>query len=343
MFKMVEKTVFIHLDSSFGVIDYHPDIKDKIKPFHKIKSNIFFPQLHKTLWKTMERDVHRALTEGKTSFQEKKLRTEFKKYDYFLIRIAPIAGNKIINGVEIGFENIQAQKDREEEKDLRQKMETVSSLASQLAHQLNNPLAAILNQIGALLLEDLNSVEPLRLREEIQALQEKVYSLSVLTNSFEAFTQEQPHNYRLVNIGNIIEKSVELVKLLEASGKIDYALKIDRNLPYILGNEITLELSLINVLRNSIEALTDGGKIAVNAYTDYHGENVVIEIRDTGIGFQIDNLYRPFDPFFTTKSGDHVGLGLTVTYNVISNHNGRIRLDKGKHTTVTLTLPIPKK
>jgi signal transduction histidine kinase len=340
---MMEKTVFIHLDSSFVVIDYHSDVKDKIKPFHKIKNNIFFPQLHKTLWKMMERDVHRALVEGKTSFQEKKLRTEFKKNDYFLITIAPIADNKRIDGVEIVFKNIQAQKDREEEKDLRQKMATISSLASKLAHQLNNPLAAILNQIGALLLEDLNSVEPLRLREEIQTLQEQVYSLSVLTNSFEAFTQEQPHTYRLVNIGNIIEKSVELVKLLETSGKIDYALRIDKNLPYILGNEITLELSLINVLRNSIEALPDGGKIAVNACIDPPGENVVIEIKDTGAGFQIDNLYRPFDPFFTTKSEGHVGLGLTVTYNVISNHNGRIKLDKGKHTTVTLTLPIPKK
>ncbi len=335
--------MFIRLDHKYRVIAFDAVIREKIKSYHKIAPHVLLSDLHKTLWKGLEKEVNAALKRGKTSYQEQKLRTKVKKNEWFLITIQPVAENSVIEYADIFFENIQAQKEEEKEKDLRHKMATVSTLASKLAHQLNNPLAAILNQIGALLLEDLKSIKPERLRQDIQTLQEQVYSLSILTNSFEAFTQEQPEAYRLIDIRGIVEKAIELVKLLELDGKIKYVLKIDKTLPYILGNEITLELCLINVLRNSIEAMTDGGTITVNAFMDKDENSVVIRIQDTGGGFQIDNLYRPFDPFFTTKADGHVGLGLTVAYNIISNHRGRIKLEKGNQTTVTLVLPVPKK
>jgi signal transduction histidine kinase len=102
-----------------------------------------------------------------------------------------------------------------------------------------------------------------------------------------------------------------------------------------------IEQVLLNLVHNAVQAMPDGGTLRVNLS---RAEGVVaIAVQDTGIGIPTENLHRVFDPFFTTKpEGEGTGLGLSVSYGIVSHHNGRIEVESevGKGTTFTILLPM---
>ena len=104
-------------------------------------------------------------------------------------------------------------------------------------------------------------------------------------------------------------------------------------------NSAQLKQVWLNLLRNAIEAMPDGGTITINLKTE--GDKAVVTIDDTGMGIPPEVLPRLGTPFFTTKIGG-TGLGLSVCYDIIHQHNGQIEIDSrpGEGTTITVTLPL---
>jgi two-component system NtrC family sensor kinase len=108
----------------------------------------------------------------------------------------------------------------------------------------------------------------------------------------------------------------------------------------VLGDEGQLQQAVIALATNAIDAMPDGGTLTLRAYRS--GPNVLVEIKDTGIGIPHENLAKIFDPFFTTKDiGRGTGLGLAVCYGIVSEHGGRldVRSAVGVGTTFTISLP----
>ena len=153
-------------------------------------------------------------------------------------------------------------------------------------------------------------------------------------------------DFKLVQTNVIIENAVNLLKLFETNKKINYQINLDPNLPRVLGSEVTLEQSLVNIFRNAIDAVPpDGGDLKITSRIDRQFKDFInIVISDNGRGIPPENLDHVVDPFFSTKDSGHNGLGLSVSYGIISNHHGSIEMASTpeKGTTINILLPIAR-
>ena len=120
---------------------------------------------------------------------------------------------------------------------------------------------------------------------------------------------------------------------------------IDGPLPELRVDKGGIQQVFLNLFLNSIQAMENGGQIDVTLSADAAAREVRIDVRDTGKGIAPENLDRLFDPFFSTKKeGEGTGLGLSVSYNIINKHGGRIEVESasGKGTCFSIFLPIDK-
>jgi signal transduction histidine kinase len=115
------------------------------------------------------------------------------------------------------------------------------------------------------------------------------------------------------------------------------------DLPIIHGNPKTLQQIFLNLFINAIQAMRDGGILAVRARTENGGHWLKVEVADTGAGIDPEDLPHIFDPFYTTKEvGRGTGLGLSVSYSIAQKHGGHIEVksQKGKGSIFTVVLPV---
>jgi signal transduction histidine kinase len=288
-----------------------------------------------------------AITAGKSSHKETSCQQHGHQLCWLDVAIEPFVKSERIVGAVLTIEDITVQKRLKRRETLKEKMSNLSLLAANIANKLNNPLAAILNRIGFLLMEDVKKIDGVRLRSELQSIQEQIYAMSIITNALEAFSRDSTTQFKILNVRGVLEKSIELSRLLHLHDKkVAYKVKFAPSLPSIIGNEITLEQCFINIIRNSLEAMPGGGTLTINASMDKASpEHIRIVIRDTGLGIPKKNAELVYDPFFSDKGGDHAGLGLSISYGIIANHYGSIEVDskENKGTTVTIVLPAAKK
>ena len=110
------------------------------------------------------------------------------------------------------------------------------------------------------------------------------------------------------------------------------------------GIEDQIKQVLLNIIKNAIDSISQGeGKITMSISKT--PSDLILEVKDTGMGIEADNIKSIYDPFYTTKGKEGTGLGLSVSYGIIKNHQGNIKIEStiGKGSTVTLTLPITRK
>jgi two-component system NtrC family sensor kinase len=263
------------------------------------------------------------------------------------ITVEPLVRDLRVTGIVLNIRDITEPNRRSHQLALKEKMDNLASLAAHIADKMNNPLATILNRIGSLLVTELKPEDLQSIRYELESIQELIYNMSVITNALEAFSNVSTDNFRLLHVNYIVEKAIQISKLLQLHDNISYKVDLAKDLPPIWGSEITLEQCLINIIRNAIEAMSENedGLLKVTTSRDkYQPKFVNILIRDNGVGIPKENLHRIFDPFFRTKNDGHTGLGLSVGYGIIASHNGKIEINSpsSKGTRVSIFLPIAR-
>jgi two-component system NtrC family sensor kinase len=226
-----------------------------------------------------------------------------------------------------------------------EKMASLGKLSATVAHELNNPLEAILTY--AKLIARRLRKDPLVMEtnkqtiEDIELIARETDRCGTIVKNLLLFSKKQVGEFALVPFSQIVEKSAELVrhhchisnvKLDIHSTERDITLMCDQN---------QIQQALVALFVNAVEAMPDGGSITVTAQfgTD---DNIVISVSDTGIGILPENLPHIFEPFFSTKKNEKgVGLGLSVVYGIVERHNGKIEAtsEPGKGTTFTMTFP----
>jgi len=260
------------------------------------------------------------------------------------VTVVPKIQEARVAGIVVTVNDITVARRQQQRHALNSKMKTISQLASEIVHKMNNPIAAILNQIGSMLVENLDDMPVESFRENLQEIQEQLYAVSLVTNSLTAFSTETNIDFKLIQTNVIIENALNLLQLFENQKKIRYHADLADDLPRILGSEVTLEQGLVNILKNAIEALPEeGGDVTISSGIDAQFKDFIsITISDNGPGIAQENLEQIVDPFFTTKDSSHNGLGLSVSFGIISNHHGSIEISSmvGKGTTVSILLPI---
>ena len=233
-----------------------------------------------------------------------------------------------------------------------QKMEAIGTLTGGIAHEFNNLLTTIIGY-GKLLQEGINNEDPLQ--NYIDRLLGSSDRAANLIRSLLTFSREHNINLRPVKLNEII-KDVEnlLVRVIEEH--IELRTTFTGEDIVIMADSGQIEQVLINLATNARDAMPDGGCLNISTelveldedFLKIHnygksGKYALLSITDTGTGIDEKTREKIFEPFFTTKEvGEGTGLGLSMVYGIIKQHNGYINVDSevGKGTTFKICLPV---
>ncbi|HLW98995.1 MAG TPA: HAMP domain-containing sensor histidine kinase [Candidatus Acidoferrales bacterium] len=201
-----------------------------------------------------------------------------------------------------------------------EKLASVGQLAAGAAHEINNPLTAILGYSDVLL--ELPAI-PDRARDIAQKIREQARRTKEVISKLLSFAQPQPTELTLLDLNSIVGSVVELRRLDLLHKNIKFELDLEKPLPGIRGDANQLLQVFFNIIGNAVDAMEEagGGLLTVRTIRDHR--SVVIEFSDTGPGIRDPGL--AFDPFYTTKPvGKGTGLGLSICYGLVKEHKGRI-------------------
>lgn len=219
-----------------------------------------------------------------------------------------------------------------------EKLISLGQMAAGIAHEVNTPLTNASLTVQTLKTRLGRSGAEEEIVEKLGMVEKNIDRASAIARELLQFSRQQESDFIPLNINEIIQSSLTL---LEYKLKNIYIRQDLIPLPDVMGDSGKLEQVFINILSNSLEAMPEGGRIAI-ATSETNG---LIEVRlaDTGIGIAEEHLLRVFDPFFTTKEvGKGTGLGLSLCYGIIKQHRGQIEVTSppGGGTTVTITIPV---
>jgi len=231
---------------------------------------------------------------------------------------------------------------RQEQLLKERKLAAVGTLTSGIAHELNNPLNNISLIVESLLEEfdELNKEECIEMLYEV--LGEVDRASSVVKNLLEFSRRKKSQAFELIDLADIIDVTIRLVQNQLTLSNIKLKKHISENIPKIKGNSDSLKQVFVNLFLNAIQAMPEGGSLAVVVSPDANKGFVSVQVADTGVGIPQDVMDRIFDPFYTTKPvGIGTGLGLSIVYGIVKKHGGYIEVqsEQGKGTTFTVFLP----
>ncbi|WP_071394671.1 ATP-binding protein [Bacillus tuaregi] len=215
-----------------------------------------------------------------------------------------------------------------------EKMEILSHLSASISHEIRNGLTGA-KGFMQLLQEMENDLEKKRYIHI--ALEELGRSESIIRD-YLTFAKPAPEKVEKIDMEDLIHYSIELISPLTNMNSIE--IQKDLTAFWITGERKTIQQAFLNILKNAIEAMPDGGSLTISMIK--HHINGEILIQDTGIGMDEDQMERLGKPYFTTKGQKGTGLGMMVAYRVIEEVNGHITVNsqKGQGTTFIISLPI---
>ena len=247
----------------------------------------------------------------------------------------------------LSFRDITDKKKAEEErKRMEQQLQcagrlaAVGELAAGVAHELNNPLAAVL--MYAQLLKSSSDIDE-SMAGDIDIVLREAERATRITSSLLSFARRHRPEKSLISLNEVVAKSVELNAYQMRIENIELEMNLDPDLPMTMADFHQLQQVFVNIINNSEQAMSqshDQGTFRITSYLA--GEMIRITFADDGPGISEDILTRIFDPFFTTKDvGKGTGLGLSICYGIVEEHGGRISVDSAPGRGATFTVEIP--
>jgi len=221
-----------------------------------------------------------------------------------------------------------------------EKLASVGKLAAGVAHEINNPLAGILNCLYNL---RKGAISPARQEEYWVSMEDGVRRVQKIVRQLLDFSQQHEPEFSQADINKIVDRVLVLTNHLFAPNGIALETLLGRALPNLMVDRHMIEQVLMNLVLNAVQAMKNGGVLTIRTSV---AEGICrIDVSDTGSGIPPTVLPRIFDPFFTTKNeGEGTGLGLSVSLGIVERHGGKILVESevGKGTTFTLCLPLSK-
>ncbi len=219
-----------------------------------------------------------------------------------------------------------------------EKLAAIGQLTAGIVHDVKNPLAVIKGMADLMLSE---GEVPAELSEEITLIRDSAQKANLILTDLLTFSRQSRPEMEARDMRQTIEAALRLTAYPLRKAHIEVITDLpDQSVMMAYDNQ-QIEQVLVNLINNAIHAMQEHGVLRVNLS---QSEGVVaIAVQDNGSGIAPENLGRIFDPFFTTKpEGEGTGLGLSVSYGIISNHDGRIEVEStvGEGTTFTILLPV---
>jgi two-component system NtrC family sensor kinase len=229
----------------------------------------------------------------------------------------------------------------EQQLNLAGRLAAIGELAAGVAHELNNPLAAI--QGFAQLLTSRDGLDETT-KKDLETIYREAQRAGRITQNLLSFARRHKPEKSLISINDAITKSLDLHSYRMKVNNIELSLELDLGLPKTMADFYQMQQVFVNIINNAEQAMAETlkkGRLCIE--TKKVGQMIQITFADNGPGIPEENLKRIFDPFFTTKAvGKGTGLGLSICYGIIREHNGHIyaRSKFGEGASFVVEIPI---
>jgi two-component system, NtrC family, sensor kinase len=261
------------------------------------------------------------------------------------VAIAPLVTRKFsVIGRLIIMDDITERVELEVQLSQADKLSSIGLLAAGVAHEVNTPLAVISSYAQMLAKQVQNEPQKSSLLEKITR---QTFRASEIVNNLLNFSRTSGTEFSEVDVNKIILDTLALLEHQFKTSKVRIEKELGLHVPTIAGNAGRLQQVFLNLFLNAKDAMGTGGTLRI---ATSNGEGVSVTVSDTGSGIAPEHIHRIYDPFFTTKTAREgqprgTGLGLSVTYGIIQEHAGKIRVESraGEGTTFYLDFPLMRK
>ena len=225
-----------------------------------------------------------------------------------------------------------------------EKLAAIGQLAAGIMHEINNPLATIGACVAAIQgkLQD-RETGSAALGEYLDIIDREVERCSAIVDGLLDFSRPKGQAKVPLAVSALVDETLFLLKHHQRFKRMSVERDLAGDLPRILGNKEQLIQALMALLLNAVDAMEQTGRLTVRAARAQRGDEVVVEVEDTGVGIPREDQSKIFEPFFTTKQpGRGTGLGLSLCYGIVEDHRGRIEVDSlpGRGATFRVYLPV---
>jgi PAS domain S-box-containing protein len=285
-----------------------------------------------------KRNLEIAAAKGKYEDESVRLRKDGTAF-WANVLITPIrdtSGN--LSGFAKVVRDITERKESEQRLRETERLATLGTTAAVFAHEIANPLNGLSTslEIATEFIEKADYQNPL-LKETIQGANQEILRLTSLLGDYRSLARPQTVKIQQTNLRHIVEEVLAPnIRNYKAAG-VEVAIELDENLPLVAVDPEKIKQVILNLCKNAVEAMPNGGLLTIKAYQT--GNSVVLEFSDTGQG--IPEGFDPFHLFKTTKP-QGTGLGLPIVQQIVSDHHGTVDYvsELGKGTTFRVTLGL---
>ncbi len=262
------------------------------------------------------------------------------------VAIAPLVTRKFqVIGRLVIMDDITERVELESQLSQADKLSSIGLLAAGVAHEVNTPLAVISSYTQMLAKQLQGDPQKSGLLEKITR---QTFRASEIVNNLLNFSRTSGTEFGDIDINKVISDTLALLEHQFKTAKIQVHTELTTGISAIQGNSGRLQQVFLNLFLNAKDAMAGGGQLKV---ATSNGEVVSVRVTDTGSGIAPEHIQRIYDPFFTTKTAPQegqnrgTGLGLSVTYGIIQEHAGKIRVESnpGAGTTFALDFPLSRK
>jgi signal transduction histidine kinase len=262
------------------------------------------------------------------------------------VAIAPLVTRKFnVVGRLVIMDDITERIELEVQLTQADKLSSIGLLAAGVAHEVNTPLAVI-SSYTQMLAKQLQSDAPKAAL--LDKITRQTFRASEIVNNLLNFSRTTGTEFTEISLNKVIADTLALLDHQFKVAHVQVQTELNEQLPSIQGNAGRLQQVFLNLFLNAKDAMSGGGVLNV---ATQNGESVSVRVADTGSGIAQEHIHRIYDPFFTTKTAPGegqnrgTGLGLSVSYGIIQEHAGNIRVESrpGEGTTFTLDFPMVRK
>ncbi len=264
--------------------------------------------------------------------------TEGGRAREFLVSVFPVRDAARVMGTVVLLKDLESVKTVQSLVSYSAKLAALGRLTSGVAHEVKNPLNAMMIHVE--LLRDRLANPPPDVQQSLDIIGSEVHRLDRVVQGFLRFMRPQELSLKALDLNALLGS---VAALLEAEWKargVHFRWALDPALPPIRADEELLRQAFLNIVQNACQAMPDGGTVSIS--TEREGREVIrVSIADEGVGIPPENLEKIFKLYFTTKP-DGSGIGLSLVYRIIQLHDGAIDVlsEVGRGTTMVVRLPV---
>ena len=258
------------------------------------------------------------------------------------LKIFPIHDETFLIGKIIIIEDVTEYDQLQKQVMLSEKLASVGLLAAGVAHEINNPLGIVYNYLSHIKY----NFQGKELHEAIDHVHEEISSIANIVSHLHTFSDKKQADNEELDVNEIIRRMLNLIKHHARRQQIEIHFTPSEAELFIRANRNEIKQVLLNLFKNSFEAMPSGGEIFINTglLRDQGAKLVQIRFKDTGPGICDDNPMNIFLPFYSTKKGSeqNLGLGLSVSYGIIKKYHGTISVQNLDNSGCQFVISVPQ-